>query len=103
MKWQFVSLGYVNVLFLNDRRTSVDTLPMMLVVVDYSYSNVFMVSYVPCRKLLLNDTPTKEDLEGIDFSLVRSTDMLRNITGTHSRYFYLLLHHSGLVVICHLQ
>ena len=33
------------------------------------------------RKLLVNDTPTKEDLEGIDFSLVKSMDLLRNITG----------------------
>ena len=31
------------------------------------------------RKLLVRDTPVKEDLEGIDFSLVRSLDLLRNI------------------------
>lgn len=33
----------------------------------------------------MNDTPTKEDLEGVDFSLVKSMDMLRNITGTYDQ------------------
>lgn len=28
----------------------------------------------------MQDSPTKEDLEGIDFSLVRSLDMLRGIS-----------------------
>ena len=32
-----------------------------------------------CRKLLSGDTPSASDLEGVDFSLVRSLEMLRNI------------------------
>lgn len=34
------------------------------------------------RKLLANDTPTLEDLEAIDFSLVKSIELLRNIDST---------------------
>lgn len=35
-----------------------------------------------CRKLLVNDSPTIEDLEGIDFSLVKSMELLRTIEST---------------------
>ena len=31
------------------------------------------------RKLLVRDSPTVADLEGVDFNLVRSLDMMRNI------------------------
>ena len=42
-----------------------------------------------CRKLLVNDTPTTEDLEGIDYSLVNSMELLRTIetTGVTSETF----------------
>ena len=41
------------------------------------------------RKLLVNDPPTVEDLEGIDYSLVKSMELLRTIetTGVNEETF----------------
>lgn len=43
---------------------------------------IFLDKRLNSRKRLVNDTPTIEDLEGIDFSLVKSMDLLRDIEST---------------------
>ena len=35
----------------------------------------------------MNDAPGKEDLEGVDFSLVKSLDLLRNVGGGDAELF----------------
>ena len=39
------------------------------------------------RKLLVGDSPTVEDLEQVDFSLVRSLDLLRNLRPSDAAAF----------------